>query len=136
MEGIHHEEKFKKGDVILREGSVSDAAYMVLSGKVEVSRQLDGKRVIIEQLSEGEIFGEMGLISKGLRSATVTAIDDLVVGVIDYTTFDEKFANLPRGVRLLIESLVKRVERTSKHLSTVAVHLDKAKKMIDALKKV
>ncbi|HLC26229.1 MAG TPA: cyclic nucleotide-binding domain-containing protein [bacterium] len=135
MEGIHHQEKFKKGDVILREGTVSDAAYVIVFGKVEISRQLDGKRVIIEQLAEGEMFGEMGVISKGLRTATVTAADDLVVGVIDYTTFDEQFVHLPRSVRLLIETLVKRVERTSKHLSNVAVNLDKAKKLIDALKR-
>lgn len=134
MEGIHHVTKFRKGDTIVREHSVSDSAFLILAGKAEVSKQIDGKRVIIEHLGEGEMFGEMGLITKSLRSATVTAASDVQVGIIDYTTFDAQFVNLPRDVRLLIESLVKRLDQTSKHLSTVAIHLDKARRIIDTLK--
>jgi len=65
-----------RGAVIMREGDRVDFLYIVLSGRLKVMMgEADGKEVILGILGPGEIFGEMGLIDDGPRSASVIAIE-------------------------------------------------------------
>ncbi len=68
---------FKKGEIIIEEGSLSSDAYIIESGSVEVSKKLPGgKTQVITKLDKNDIFGEMGLIDQLPRSATVKALED------------------------------------------------------------
>ena len=58
-----------QGEVLIAEGSRSDGLYVVLSGEVEVRRMA----TLVTRLSEGQIFGEMSLLTRSPASATVTA---------------------------------------------------------------
>ncbi len=62
------------GAVIFNEGELGDGLYLVSSGEVEIFRS--GKQTPIATLSVGECFGEMALIDKAHRSATVKARTD------------------------------------------------------------
>ncbi len=66
---------FVPGDVLLREGDTGDAAYLIESGHVEISKMVDGRRVVLNTLGPGAIVGEMALIDRAPRSATVTAVE-------------------------------------------------------------
>jgi CRP/FNR family transcriptional regulator, cyclic AMP receptor protein len=46
-------------------------------------------------LKEGDVFGEMGLISQSVRTANISALGDVTVGVIDKETFEGLIKNLP-----------------------------------------
>lgn len=70
-------ETFRKGDVIIGKGSDGTCAYIVESGKVEVSDLVNNEKAILAILGEKQIFGEMGLVEDKPRSATVTAIEDV-----------------------------------------------------------
>ncbi|MFT3707766.1 MAG: cyclic nucleotide-binding domain-containing protein [Archangium sp.] len=59
----------KKGDVVVKQGQASDGLYVILSGEVEVDA--NGRR--IAALKEGEVFGEMSLLTRSPASATVRA---------------------------------------------------------------
>jgi CRP-like cAMP-binding protein len=61
----------KAGDPIIREGDPSDGLYVVLSGEVRVT-QGQGN-VLVATLREGEIFGEMSVLTKAPAAATVSA---------------------------------------------------------------
>ena len=63
---------------IIREGEEADAAYILVEGTVEV-RQNGGP---IAELGPGEIFGELALIVKGRRVASVVAVTDVVTRVL------------------------------------------------------
>jgi CRP-like cAMP-binding protein len=58
-----------KGDVLVKEGQSSDGLYLVLSGEVEV----DAGGTRIATLKEGEVFGEMSLLTRSPASASVRA---------------------------------------------------------------
>jgi CRP-like cAMP-binding protein/cytochrome P450 len=62
---------FGAGQVIIREGDVADAFYLLEKGQVEVSRGTPA--TLLATLSEGECFGEAGLLQQAPRNATVTA---------------------------------------------------------------
>ena len=57
------------GEVIVREGDVDDAFFIITAGRVEISKE--GQ--LLSELKEGDCFGEMGYLNKIKRTATVTA---------------------------------------------------------------
>ena len=79
---------YKKGDEIIKEGMLSDCAYIIESGRVEVSKQINGERQSIGVLKEGDIFGEMGLIDGLPRSASVVSLEDSSISIITQETFN------------------------------------------------
>ena len=64
---------FKQGEVIFREGDPATELYVIKSGRVDVTT---GNR-LLATLDDNGIFGEMALIDKTPRSATVTAATDV-----------------------------------------------------------
>lgn len=67
---------FARGEVLMREGAAGDAAYLLLSGSVDVSRSgEDGPRAT---LAPGALVGQLALLDRAPRLATVTATTDTV----------------------------------------------------------
>lgn len=99
--------KYKKGDAIVTEGDRGVAFYMVISGKVSMTKE--GKS--LGEFGAGGSFGEMSLLDGYPRSATLTAMDDtecLVMTGWDFTA--ELRANPNIGIAMLPE-LSKRIRR-------------------------
>lgn len=78
------------GTVIIRKGDPGDAMFFVASGKVEVATGAETIR-----LSEGSFFGEMALLSREPRSATVTALASTDLLVLDVDDFLQLLDRLP-----------------------------------------
>jgi voltage-gated potassium channel len=78
------------GTTIIRKGDRGDAMYLIASGRVEVESPV-GKVV----LEEGEFFGEMALLSREPRSATVTTIRSTDLLVLDADDFRRLVDRLP-----------------------------------------
>ena len=80
--------KVSGGDVVLRQGDVADRFFVIESGRFEVTqRGDDGEERVLRTLGRHAVFGERGLLAKGLRSATITALDDGLLFVMDGATF-------------------------------------------------
>lgn len=68
---------FSKGEVLLKEGEVDDAVYIVVSGQVEViGARAFGRVKRIATIDEGSVFGEVAFFDAKPRSASVRAIND------------------------------------------------------------
>jgi CRP/FNR family transcriptional regulator, cyclic AMP receptor protein len=70
--------RFARGDVVFREGDLGDCLFVLASGAVEVSARGEGKDRVLAVLEAPAAFGEMSLIDREVRSATVKAKDDCV----------------------------------------------------------
>ncbi len=68
--------RFVKGNAIITEGQPGDSFFILSEGNVEVTRKMGQKTANLARLHPGAVFGEMALISKAPRTATVTALDD------------------------------------------------------------
>jgi len=76
------EESVEEGRVLVREGDFSQDLTIIDEGKASVTH--DGQE--LTQLGPGEMFGEMGLLRKEQRNATVRAATDM--RLIHLTKFD------------------------------------------------
>jgi MFS family permease len=64
------------GGVVVRQGEPADRFYLISGGRFEVSRTSSGRRAArrLRELGPGDIFGEIGLLRRSPRTATVTAL--------------------------------------------------------------
>ncbi|WP_127524337.1 cyclic nucleotide-binding domain-containing protein [Mesorhizobium sp. Z1-4] len=68
--------RLRAGRDLYREGAPSDCAYVVASGKIELSRSRGGENVTAGEAGPGTVLGELSLISGGKRVSTATAAVD------------------------------------------------------------
>ena len=73
------EEAVRPGDVVIREGDEPDDLFAIVSGSVEVHTGHGVAELTVATLTEGDYFGEIGLLEKRPRTASVVAITDSVL---------------------------------------------------------
>ena len=105
------EDTYQDGHVLLKEGSAGNWLYVVLSGAVEISKVIDGKKYVIDVLKSGEIFGEVGFIGGKKRTATATTIGPTVIGTVDRSSLDAEFNNLSSDFRGILLAMANRFEK-------------------------
>jgi CRP-like cAMP-binding protein len=109
---------FYKGEIIFLEGQSSKCAYIIDSGLVGIYREDSfGNRSLVRTLEKNDIFGEMGLIDKYPRSATVIALQDTRCMVIERSRFDYLKKFNPHFVASLIKSLTEKLRATITRLN-------------------
>src|SRR6185369_3544023 len=88
--GLHLPSKsFAPGELILREGDQGDAAYMITGGECRAYCTIDGREETLATMGVGDVFGEMALLLYEPRAASVVAIDQVTVVVVDKKTLAE-----------------------------------------------
>ncbi|MDH3257037.1 MAG: cyclic nucleotide-binding domain-containing protein [Nitrospinota bacterium] len=125
-------QRYSDGDIIVSEGIVSNNAYIIFEGKVNITKKVDKKSILINTLSKGEVFGEMGLISQSVRSASVVAMGNVTIGVIEREQFEAIVSKLPNDVRAIVKALVDRLRYTSDQLSKIGLELEKTRSIISS----
>lgn len=111
-------QSFQMGDVILEEGTAARCAYVIKSGSVQITKKRqDGRDTVITNLKAGDIFGEMSMVDAEPRSASVRAITDVTLIVVDAATFKQKQEALDVFSRKLIQSLIGRLRVQNQKLT-------------------
>jgi CRP-like cAMP-binding protein len=121
-------EKYKKGDAIFKEGSYGQIVFIILKGKVEISKISDGKKVVIETLGPRDLFGEMSFVDSEPRSATATALEDAEIGLLDKMTLDVEFNKLTEEIREIMKTLVERLRKTTRRTTALSIELHNLRK--------
>jgi CRP/FNR family cyclic AMP-dependent transcriptional regulator len=87
---IASQEAFGPGHYVFREGEVGDKLYLILDGKIRISRQLSGMgEEALAILGVGEAFGEMSLIDDTPRSADARVHESAKLLVITREAFED-----------------------------------------------
>ena len=66
-----------KGSVVLKEGDVPDAAYILREGECELYRTVEGEPRLVRTFGAGEVFGEASIFGSSTRTATIVAASDV-----------------------------------------------------------
>ena len=112
---------FRKGDIIIKKGSYGTSAYVIKSGRVEVSDLVNNKKIVLGILEQGQIFGEMGLVEDQPRSATVTALEDVQSAVLNRDSFNDLFGKNPKVLLPIIKALFERLRTANRMLMSKEV---------------
>jgi NTE family protein len=89
----------RSGEVIVRESEASDDLLLVVTGRVRVVRSApDGKEIVVGDIGRGETVGELGLITRDPRSATVYAVRDSVLARLTRDGFTRLCARHPQAM--------------------------------------
>lgn len=83
------------GEIVFREGDVGDSMYLIWSGRVAVVKGDLDSPVLLGYRSAGEIFGEMAVIERQPRSATIIALDNLRLLSINRERFQQLLHETP-----------------------------------------
>jgi MFS family permease len=76
------------GAVIVRQGEPADRFYVIGSGRFEVTRtEDDGRAGTLRLLGRDDVFGELGLLRRSPRTATITALEDGLLFAMDGADF-------------------------------------------------
>ena len=115
---------FEKGEYIIREGEKSNDVYLILKGRIKVSKsgKDENKIKILTILGPGEIIGEMSFFDSSVRSASCIADSKVIVVAFTAETFSEIYKVHPRWFEQILKSLSKRIINT---LEILKVKVDK-----------
>src|SRR5689334_16568561 len=112
--------KLKKDDVLMRKGETGDSLFLIHEGWVKiVTEDSKGDELILNKCGPGEAIGEMALLDRGPRSATVIATEDASVLELKQDAFQEIMDQRP-DVSLSI------IRKYSERLRFATTYIEKA----------
>ena len=110
---IAEEELFSDGEEIAHEGEVGDVMFIIVSGEVRVCSVQDGKEMEIAIRKAGDYVGEMSIIGREPRMASLVAIGDVRVLCIDQKSFEGLLRERPDVSWSVIQVLSQRLKEAS-----------------------
>jgi type IV pilus assembly protein PilB len=131
---VHLEGRMRRCDfvpqsLIVREGSADDSAFFILSGRVAVRRRdpETGVDFVLAELGAGQMFGEMALLTRKPRTASVLALESTSCAVLEQLEFDRMLAEYPALATAMMRVLADRLELANRHAGVDFVNLAKVK---------
>jgi CRP/FNR family cyclic AMP-dependent transcriptional regulator len=100
---------FAEGQILFREGDPPDCVFRLLSGAVDILRELDGDPILLGTVGAGQFIGEMGVVENQPRNATAQAANEVEVEILTPTEFFDQIAHSPPAARELIRRLSQRL---------------------------
>ena len=121
---------FAKGDIIFRQGDFANVMYDIVSGKVGIYSDYQGKQEEkIAELDDGQILGEMGMIEAYPRSATAVALSEQVVlSELVEDDLETYFKDDPAKVLQLMRQLSERLRETTRKYTELCGTVSRHKK--------
>ena len=98
------------GDRICQEGEAGDAFYLILAGRVQVSKLLEiGTQYLLNELHPGNFFGEMALVEDAPRVASVDALEETTLLVMTKNDFQDVLASNPEMAMPIMRAVAARL---------------------------
>jgi CRP-like cAMP-binding protein len=100
---------FRKGELITRQGNEAHYLYIIIKGTAEVRvTTATGYSCHVTELGDGDVFGEMGLMTGEPRSTSVVALTDTVCYRLDKDGFKDALQRRPELAEAMSHLLTKR----------------------------
>ncbi len=105
---------FKEGEIVFTEGDAGDAAFIIETGAVGIFKMVEGERIQLAEINEGELFGEMAVLDGAVRMANACAREDSVIVRIPRQTFEKKLDKFEPFMKSLVQILVSNLRNVHK----------------------
>ena len=107
---------FKPGELVFEEDSPGDALYVILDGELEVTKRRDGQDVVLAVRRAGEFIGEMSVLERAPRSASVRALQESRLLVISQSAFQTLLSCSPSAHLRVLHTMTSRLRSTESML--------------------
>ena len=109
-----NEVRLGRGQTLFNEGDEGDRLYVILSGKVKLTRTaVDGRENLLGVLGPSEMFGELSLFDPRPRTASAVAVTDSVLAGLGHDDLRPFLSSRPQVGLQLLKSLAARLRRTN-----------------------
>ena len=108
-------QKFLPDEYIFKQGEKGDKAYLLLDGRIAI--EVDGKKV--SEISEMEIFGEMSLILKKTRTASIRVLKPSIVLPIDKKILADLLEKSPPIIKSMVKQLSYRLAQCDSEIKSL-----------------
>ena len=101
---------YREGEIIVQQGEKGNCMYVIQSGRAEVVIEGENcKEIQLAVLTKGDFFGEMAIIEEEVRSATVRALDEVRVIVVDKRIFLQRIHEDPSFAFRIMQKMGTRI---------------------------
>ncbi len=127
-------EVISRGTVLFYEGDPGQEMYIILSGKVRISKEAGGLEKVLVVLGKGEFFGEMAILNNKPRSATATVIEDCRILIIDRETFETMIRSNGEIAVRIIKKLAARLQEADNQIENLLLR-DNMSRLVNHLQR-
>lgn len=114
--------QFPAGTLLFQQGDPGDCCYLILQGKVRVHmNETDGKELLVVQLENGDLLGEIALLDGGCRTASATTATSLHALILRQQDFQEILLAHSASLLPLLRLLCARLRATDAQLTAIAL---------------
>jgi CRP/FNR family transcriptional regulator len=107
-----------RGHVVFAEGDPGDRLFVILDGKVKISRAApDGRENLLALLGAGEMFGELSLFDPRPRTASATTVTTSTLASLDHDDLRPLLFERPEVAVQLLMALAQRLRRTNEAMA-------------------
>jgi CRP/FNR family transcriptional regulator len=100
---------FKEDEMVFAENEPGRELYIIQSGRVKITKMVNGQEVMLAVLQTGDIFGEMALLDNKPRSASAIVAEDATMLAINKSNFEGMVKAQPQLATRLITLLSERI---------------------------
>jgi CRP-like cAMP-binding protein len=104
---------YHDGEVVVRQGEVGDAMFVIQEGRLEILSESQGMELRIRIAGKDELIGEMAVFEREVRSATVRALGEARVLTLDRRNFLRRINEDPSLAFRVVEMMSRRVRELS-----------------------
>ena len=97
---------YRAGREVFAEGDHGNCAYIVEVGRIAISKDIEGREVVLGTIGPNGLFGEMALLDDAPRMASATAITDAVCVVLPALAVTREMERLDPLMRTLVQGLI------------------------------
>lgn len=104
------------GEVLFHQGEVGVECFVILAGQLEIFTYVGGDELRLDVFSPGQLIGEMALIDRSPRSATVRALTDADLAVLGEAAFKTLLSSNPELAMAMLRDGTARVRNTNQRM--------------------
>lgn len=111
----------RKGRIFYMPEDTSEVLFLLKEGRVQLYRiSPDGKKLVIDNIGPGAIFGEMALIGQGMHNTFAEATEECVLLVMSREDVEHMLVTKPKVALRIFEELGSRLKETESRLEEIA----------------
>jgi signal transduction histidine kinase len=104
------------GELLMAEGSPGGSLYIILGGRFRVTTRSGQQEIQIAECGAGDVLGEISLLDRSPRTASVWATEDSQLIMIDRDTFEKVLADSPTAMMAILRTITLRLRNTEASL--------------------